>query len=125
MDGAIEIRPFAESDEPAVVALWGEVFPDPSPRNEPTRIIRRKLMMQRDLFFIEPGGVVWCGGHHPGRQRESAASVVRGYTRCCATFEVEAAFLDVFGLNVVREDLALFTKMMIWSATTQRFTCGR
>jgi ribosomal protein S18 acetylase RimI-like enzyme len=51
-DGPIEIRPYRESDEDDVVALWDEVFPDPAPRNEPRRVIRQKLKVQRELFFI-------------------------------------------------------------------------
>jgi ribosomal protein S18 acetylase RimI-like enzyme len=48
----MEIRPYAESDEPAVVALWREVFPGEGGHNEPTRAIRDKLAYQRELFFV-------------------------------------------------------------------------
>jgi hypothetical protein len=48
----MQIRVFDEADEPAVVALWKEVFAYPEPRNDPAAIIRRKLAAQRNLFFV-------------------------------------------------------------------------
>jgi hypothetical protein len=48
----MQIRVFDEADEPAVVALWKQVFAYPEPRNDPAAIIRRKLAAQRDLFFV-------------------------------------------------------------------------
>ena len=48
----MDIRPYLEADEHAVVALWREVFPDAPPRNEPVANIRRKLGVQRGLFFV-------------------------------------------------------------------------
>jgi ribosomal protein S18 acetylase RimI-like enzyme len=48
----IEIRTYDESDESAVAALWDDVFPGPSPWNEPHAAIRRKLSVQRELFFV-------------------------------------------------------------------------
>ena len=47
-----EIRPYEESDEPEVVALWNRVFPDDPPRNAPERVIRQKLEVQRELFLV-------------------------------------------------------------------------
>lgn len=47
-----EIRPYRESDEEGVVGLWNEVFPDQPPRNDPRASIRRKLAVQRELFFV-------------------------------------------------------------------------
>jgi ribosomal protein S18 acetylase RimI-like enzyme len=47
-----DIRPFDEADEPAVVALWREVFPGEGGHNEPARAIRDKLAYQRELFFV-------------------------------------------------------------------------
>ena len=47
----IEIRPYRESDQDAVVALWracGLV----RPWNDPVRDIHRKLRVQRDLFLV-------------------------------------------------------------------------
>ncbi len=51
-----EIRTYEESDEAAVAALWREVFPDAPPWNEPEADIRRKLAVQRDLFFVAVDG---------------------------------------------------------------------
>jgi ribosomal protein S18 acetylase RimI-like enzyme len=48
----LEIRPFRESDEASVVALWHAVFPDDPPWNEPTLVVQRKLAVQRDLFLV-------------------------------------------------------------------------
>jgi ribosomal protein S18 acetylase RimI-like enzyme len=48
----MEIRVFHESDEPAVIALWKQVFAYPEPRNDPATSIRRKLAAQRNLFFV-------------------------------------------------------------------------
>lgn len=47
----MEIRPYRESDQDAVVALWracGLV----RPWNDPAKDIRRKLGVQRDLFLV-------------------------------------------------------------------------
>jgi ribosomal protein S18 acetylase RimI-like enzyme len=48
----MEIRPYSESDEGAVAKLWHEVFPDAPSWNHPETDIRRKLTVQRDLFFV-------------------------------------------------------------------------
>ena len=48
----MEIRPFAEPDTPAVVALWGGALGYDAPHNEPLAAIRRKLAHQRELFFV-------------------------------------------------------------------------
>jgi ribosomal protein S18 acetylase RimI-like enzyme len=48
----MEIRPFRESDEAQVAAVWAAVFPEPSPRNLPQRAIEQKLAVQRELFFV-------------------------------------------------------------------------
>lgn len=53
----MEIRPYKEADEAAVAALWREVFPDAPAHNVPEEDIRRKLAVQRELFFVaEEGG---------------------------------------------------------------------
>lgn len=46
------IRPYLESDEKDVIALWREVFPNAPEWNEPATDIRRKLLVQRDLFLL-------------------------------------------------------------------------
>ena len=48
----MEIRPFLESDAGDVTALWRDVFAYPAPHNDPARVIRDKLAVQRDLFFV-------------------------------------------------------------------------
>lgn len=52
VDPAIDIRPYGESDEADVVALWTEVFPDSRPWNQPPAYIRRKLAVQAELFLV-------------------------------------------------------------------------
>jgi ribosomal protein S18 acetylase RimI-like enzyme len=46
------IRPFELQDEPAVIELWQRVFPDDPPWNKPIDVIRRKLLVQNELFFV-------------------------------------------------------------------------
>ena len=46
------IRPYVESDEQHVAALWREVFPDAPEWNQPETDIWRKLSVQRDLFLV-------------------------------------------------------------------------
>ena len=51
MADTLEIRPYEEGDDDAVVALWracGLVVP----WNDPRKDIRRKLRVQRDLFLV-------------------------------------------------------------------------
>lgn len=48
----IDIRPFEESDEAVVIALWTEVFDYPAAHNDPLTIIRQKLAVQRELFWV-------------------------------------------------------------------------
>ena len=53
---SIEVRPYLESDETAVVALWRQVFSDVSGRNDPEKDIKRKLDVQRELFLVATSG---------------------------------------------------------------------
>ena len=46
------VRHFQDTDESAVVALWSEVLPDRAPHNDPLTAIRKKLAVDRDLFFV-------------------------------------------------------------------------
>lgn len=46
------VRVYRPADEPAVVALWREVFADDPPRNDPLRDARRAHATQPDLFFV-------------------------------------------------------------------------
>lgn len=48
----LRIRPFRDTDETGVVDLWCEVFAGDPARNEPHAVIRRKLSVQRELFFV-------------------------------------------------------------------------
>lgn len=55
----MEIRPYQEADEAAVIALWREVLPDSAPHNDPATAIRKKRAVEHDLFFVaENDGVV-------------------------------------------------------------------
>ena len=46
------VREFQDADESAVVALWREVLPDSAPHNDPLTAIRKKLAIDRELFFV-------------------------------------------------------------------------
>jgi ribosomal protein S18 acetylase RimI-like enzyme len=48
----MHIRPYEDSDEQAVIALWSEVLPDAAPHNDPSTAIRKKREFERDLFFV-------------------------------------------------------------------------
>jgi len=52
MAAPVEIRPYESRDHEQVVALWTDVFPDDPPWNEPASMIRRKLTVQPELFFV-------------------------------------------------------------------------
>jgi len=66
----MEIRTFHESDTDAVVALWKDVFAASAPHNDPAQVIRHKLAVGDELFFValldgQLVGTVMCGydGH--------------------------------------------------------------
>jgi ribosomal protein S18 acetylase RimI-like enzyme len=48
----LEIRPYRDDDEPGVIGLWSRVFPNPSPWNDPSEDIARKLGVHRELFIV-------------------------------------------------------------------------
>ena len=53
MTNPLLIEPYRESDEAQVIALWEIVFPNnQSGHNDPRTSIRRKLALQRELFFV-------------------------------------------------------------------------
>ena len=55
----MQIRSYTQSDEPAVVALWREVFPDAPAHNDPRRDIGRKRETQPEGFLVATiGGLV-------------------------------------------------------------------
>jgi ribosomal protein S18 acetylase RimI-like enzyme len=112
----LEIRSFQESDHDAVVALWTEVFGYPQPRNAPSKVIRDKLALQRELFFVallddQPVGTVMGGydGHrgwiyslavNPGyRRRGIGAALMRHVERELTTRGCPKINLQVIGSN--------------------------
>lgn len=48
----MQIRPYEDSDETAVIDLWNGVLPDAAPHNDPATTIRKKLAVERELFFV-------------------------------------------------------------------------
>jgi ribosomal protein S18 acetylase RimI-like enzyme len=55
----MQVRPYEDADEAAVIAVWSEVLPDAAPHNDPATAIRNKLAVERDLFFVAAlGGAV-------------------------------------------------------------------
>jgi ribosomal protein S18 acetylase RimI-like enzyme len=60
MSDALVIRPIAEADAPAVLALWEAAFPDPRPWNQPAAYLARKRALGDDgiLVGIRRGHVV-------------------------------------------------------------------
>jgi ribosomal protein S18 acetylase RimI-like enzyme len=48
----MDIRPYLDVDEQAVIALWNEVLADSAPHNDPATAIRNKLAVERDLFLV-------------------------------------------------------------------------
>jgi ribosomal protein S18 acetylase RimI-like enzyme len=52
MRGMCSIRPFRETDEPQVVALWKSVFGYAAPHNDPATVIRQKMRVDPDLFLV-------------------------------------------------------------------------
>lgn len=46
------IRPFAESDRAAIVALWAEAFPSDPSHNVSTDMIDVKVTVQPELFLV-------------------------------------------------------------------------
>lgn len=80
----MEIRPYSEGDEAAVVALWTSVFGDEAPHNQPEVAIRDKLAVQRELFFVarldgRVVGTIMAGydGHRGWIYRVAVAPEVR------------------------------------------------
>jgi ribosomal protein S18 acetylase RimI-like enzyme len=47
-----DIRPYADTDEQAVIDLWRSIFAYSTPHNDPATAIRNKLAVQRELFFV-------------------------------------------------------------------------
>jgi ribosomal protein S18 acetylase RimI-like enzyme len=113
----MEIRVCQETDEPAVVALWNQVFGYPEPRNDPATAIRRKLAAQRNLFFVavdEEGKVIGTvmGGYdgHRGwiyslavdpayRRQKVGSALIRHVENALAEHAAPKINLQVFPAN--------------------------
>lgn len=52
MIASLEIRPYQSQDHEQIVSLWKAVFTDDPPWNDPASMIRRKLTVQPELFFV-------------------------------------------------------------------------
>ena len=48
----VQIRPYGDSDEAAVVQLWREVLPNPAPHNEPASSLRQKRDFEEGQLFV-------------------------------------------------------------------------
>ena len=88
----MQIREYRPTDQPAVVALWNNVFPNSTGHNDPRAAIERKVAMDDNLFFVadEAGGIVGTvlagyDGHRgwiyslavaPDRRRRGVASLL-------------------------------------------------
>jgi len=48
----VQIRPYQDADEAAVIALWNEERADAAPHNDPATVIRNKLSVERELFLV-------------------------------------------------------------------------
>jgi ribosomal protein S18 acetylase RimI-like enzyme len=54
--GSLDVRAYQPTDEPAVVALWLEVFSDDPPHHDPVTSIQLKMATQPELFFVATRG---------------------------------------------------------------------
>ncbi len=48
----LTIRPYQDTDEPSVIALWMEALPPTAPHNEPATAIRMKREAEHGLFLV-------------------------------------------------------------------------
>lgn len=92
IDSGIIVRSFEETDQDTVTALWAMLFPDDPPWNEPASVIAKKLLVQRELFFVatisdDVVGTVMAGfdgvrgwihklAVHPAHQRKGIARLL-------------------------------------------------
>ena len=81
----MQIRPYEDTDESAVIALWNEERADTAPHNDPATVISNKLAVDRDLFLVAVidgaiGGTV-IGGYDGHRGWVYAVMVGRLYRR--------------------------------------------
>lgn len=81
----MRIRSYEDADEQAVIALWSEDLSDNAPHNDPATTIRKKLAVERSLFFVAevsgaPIGTV-MGGYDGHRGWVYAVAVKQPYRR--------------------------------------------
>ena len=95
------IRPFIESDRPAVLALWSQTFDHSAPHNNPNDAIDHKLAVHPELFLIAEVdsavvGTAMAGydGHrgwvysvavHPDHRRKKIASALMSHAEAALT----------------------------------------
>lgn len=81
----VQIRPYDDADEGAVISLWKAVLPDPAPHNDPATSIRQKLAVERELFLVAEiaGAVVGTvmGGYDGHRGWIYSVAVAPDYRR--------------------------------------------
>ncbi len=98
----MQIRPYRESDEAAVVALW-HACGLTRPWNDPHKDIARKLTVQRELFFVgelagKPVATVMAGfeGHRGWVNYLAVAHEMRGRGYGALLMQrVEQAFIEM------------------------------
>lgn len=54
----IKIRKYQRQDKTSLVELWGKVFPDAPPHNEPSRMLDEKLAIDDMIFIAEVKGAI-------------------------------------------------------------------
>lgn len=52
----MNVRPYLDTDQDAVVRLWKQVFNYTQPRHDPVASIRRKLAVERELLLVATDG---------------------------------------------------------------------
>ena len=104
----MHIRCYEVADELAVVSLWNEVLSDSAPHNEPATIIRKKLAVEGDLFFVAVKGDIvvgtLIGGYDGHRGWVYSLAVRRDHQRqgigTALVRHLEAALADLGCLKV-------------------------
>jgi ribosomal protein S18 acetylase RimI-like enzyme len=134
----LDIRPFQEADAGAVIALWTGVFGYSAPHNEPAKVIRDKLAVQRELFLVAlldgtPVGTVLGGydGHRgwiyslavlPGaRRRGVGTALVKHVERALARRGCSKINLQVLASNAAT--VAFYQKLGY--AVEERISMGK
>jgi ribosomal protein S18 acetylase RimI-like enzyme len=100
---SIQIRPFEDADEPAVVALWQRCGLT-RPWNDPAKDIRRKRAEQPGLFGVMVEGA------------EVVGTVMAGY-------EGHRGWINYLAVDPSRQQQGLGRQLMDWSEARLR-ECG-